>query len=174
MSSFKRKTTSIPKQPGISDTGARSPSLNTIVSTGIPSLDDILGGGLPLSCSLLILAPDHHSLYGELIQKYFIAQGLASGQKICVIGDNSKSMVEECMWIPEGASIPVTTPEDDTMIHDSDDKIKIAWRYEQMKKIQTSIIPPKPYVCFIRVDFVTFKLSDQTLQFFRSRFLQDL
>ena len=117
---------------------------------GIPSLDDILGGGLPLSCTLLVLAPDSHSSYGELVQKYFIAQGIACGQRMCVVDDDAKGFIEECMWIPGGSSLSATrsdaVEDEDEKISESDDKIKIAWRYEQMKKFQTTIQPSTSYV----------------------------
>lgn len=97
-----------------------------------------------MSCSLAVLAPDHHTAYGELVQKYFVAQGLASGQKVCIIHDEPLRFARECMWMPGSApSIPVqsnaTEDADDEMASQHDDKIKIAWRYEQMKKFQTTV-----------------------------------
>ncbi|KAJ7492898.1 PAXNEB-domain-containing protein [Mycena latifolia] len=120
--SFKRKT----------NRGSAPPA--TVVSTGVPSLDDILGGGLPLTCSLVLTAPDLHSQYAELVQKYFVAQGLASQQRVCVVG--SVPWVRECMWLPAGAA---TDPDEPAP---SDEKIKIAWRYEQMKQFQTTVASP--------------------------------
>ncbi|EGN94391.1 hypothetical protein SERLA73DRAFT_171391 [Serpula lacrymans var. lacrymans S7.3] len=143
MSSFKRKSAS--KQPSLAPGTRLSPSSPStiITSTGIPSLDDILGGGLPSSCSFITLAPDSHSAYGELVQKYFIAQGLATGQKICVIDDDAELLLRECMWMPGSpsahTSLTVAEDEDNEKTTDSGDKIKIAWRYEQMKKFQTTI-----------------------------------
>lgn len=116
-----------------------------ITSTGIPSLDDILGGGLPLTCSQVILAPDAHSAYGELVQKYFISQGLASGQDVCVIHDQPREFVEACMWLP-GGSAPVADDEPEEEPEGDDAKIKIAWRYEQMKKFQTTVTSSDQYV----------------------------
>ncbi|KAG1755089.1 PAXNEB-domain-containing protein [Suillus paluster] len=144
MSSFKRKT---PSGRATLPQGTRLSPFSTstvITSTGIPSLDDILGGGLPLSCSLAVLAPDHHSAYGELVQKYFVAQGLASGQKVCIIHDEPLRFARECIWMP--GSTPSTPAQsstaedaDDERASQHDDKIKIAWRYEQMKKFQTTV-----------------------------------
>ncbi|OAX44807.1 PAXNEB-domain-containing protein [Rhizopogon vinicolor AM-OR11-026] len=144
MSSFKRKT---PSGRATLPQGTRLSPFSTstvITSTGIPSLDDILGGGLPLSCSLAVLAPDHHTAYGELVQKYFVAQGLASGQKVFLIHNEPLRFAKECIWMPGSApSTPAqssaTEDADDEMASQHDDKIKIAWRYEQMKKFQTTV-----------------------------------
>ncbi|KAI0375352.1 PAXNEB-domain-containing protein [Pilatotrama ljubarskyi] len=151
MSAFKRRTTA--KQPPLPAGTRTSPgSTSTIItSTGIPSLDDILGGGLPLSCSLLVLAPDAHSAYGELVIKYFAAQGLACGQRVCVVDPRAESFLAECMWIP-GSSTPAqpqtsaasaqsiaADDEEDERASEHDTKIKIAWRYEQMKQFQTTV-----------------------------------
>lgn len=144
MSSFKRKTLSgratLPQGTRLSPFSTST----VITSTGIPSLDDILGGGLPLSCSLAVLAPDHHSAYGELVQKYFIAQGLASGQKVCIIHDEPLRFAREGIWM--AGSTPSTPAQastaedaDDERATQHEDKIRIAWRYEQMKKFQTTV-----------------------------------
>ncbi|KAJ7630667.1 PAXNEB-domain-containing protein [Roridomyces roridus] len=99
-------------------------------STGLSSLDDLLGGGIPPSCSVVYTAPDLHSEYGVLLQKYFVAQGLATGEKIYVVGSTAE-WVNECMWTPPNA----TTVEE----ADEADKLKIAWRYESMKQFETTV-----------------------------------
>lgn len=151
MSSFKRRSTKqnpIPKGTRV----LPGSSSNFITSTGIPSLDDILGGGLPLSCSQLILAPDNHSAYGELVQKYFVAQGLASGHDVCIVSERARDFLEECMWIPgvgnHVAAAPASAADDeeDESAKTHDAKIKIAWRYEQMKQFQTTMPSSNQYV----------------------------
>ncbi|PIL31614.1 hypothetical protein GSI_06316 [Ganoderma sinense ZZ0214-1] len=153
MSAFKRRTTS--KQPAPPPGTRPSPGspATIITSTGIPSLDDILGGGLPLSCSLLVLARDAYSAYGELVLKYYASQGLASGQCVCIVDARPDTFLAECMWTPESngtvpsghSGSPTPTPptsaedEEDERASDHDTKIKIAWRYEQMKQFQTTV-----------------------------------
>ncbi|KAL0950950.1 hypothetical protein HGRIS_007702 [Hohenbuehelia grisea] len=156
MSSFKRKTAS--KQT-LSPGTRPSPltPVTTITSTGIPSLDDVLGGGLPLSCSSLLLAPDSHSGYGDLVQKYFIAQGLSWGHRVCVVDDDAAALVSECMWMPNvnanttdpsTSAVPTVSTSlddaEDTAEQPSGEKIKIAWRYEQMKQFQTTVSSSSP------------------------------
>lgn len=139
MSSFKRRTSSkqVAHPPG---TRACPISISTILtSSGIPSLDDILGGGVPLSCSLAILAPDSQSAYGELVQKYFVAQGIANGHTVCVVREDALSFVAECMWSPTSRS---NHPMDEDDVVENGEKITIAWRYEQMKRFETTVTNP--------------------------------
>lgn len=154
MSSFKRKNSSNVSNP-IGTRAIPGPVSTFVTSTGVPSLDDILGGGLPLTCSLLVLASDLHTAYGELIQKYFISQGLASGQTVCVLDDDAQQFVSECMWMPgqgnqpqDVASSSNNQPDDeeDESAKNHDAKIKIAWRYEQMKQFQTTVSSASQYV----------------------------
>ena len=136
MSSFKRK-------PGAAPVGAGTrvsagSTLSAVTSTGISSLDDILGGGLPLSCSLVVAAPDVHSSYGELMQKYFAAQGLAGGQRVFVVAPEEARWVEDLMWMPNGVAVGADPdPEDEGAA--SGKKVTIAWRYEKMKQFQTTV-----------------------------------
>jgi len=151
MSTFKRKSSSI--TAGLQAGTRASPfsSSTVVTSSGIASLDDILGGGLSLSSSLLVTAPDTHSSYGELVQKYFISQGLASGQKVCVVDGEPGRFVSECMWHSNGIPMPsVNTGEDDkddSNETDHEAKVEIAWRYEHLKPFWTSASGSKLYVC---------------------------
>ena len=139
MSSFKRR---VPSRQVALPPGTRTCPISTstvLTSSGIPSLDDILGGGMPLSCSLTVLAPDPQSAYGELVQKYFIAQGIASGHTVCIVHEDALSFAKECMWMPASSSNgPTPTLDEDDAVQ-SEEKIKIAWRYEQMRKFETTV-----------------------------------
>ncbi|KAF9015350.1 Elongator complex protein 4 [Cyathus striatus] len=97
-----------------------------ITSTGIPSLDDIL-------------APDLNSSYGELVQKYFIAEGLVCGHNVCLIDQDPLDFVKDIMWLPKSTSLPMSSNNEGEPEHAVGDKIKIAWRYENMKQFQTTI-----------------------------------
>lgn len=130
MSSFKKAKTSSTQSRGTKL--SPNSSLTTTVSSGISSLDDILGGGIPLSCSFLVLAPDVHSAYGDLVQKYYISQGLVSEHELCIIGEHGLDFVRDCMWTGTG----VDQPEDRD--NPASEKIKIAWRYEKMGQFETT------------------------------------
>ena len=140
MSSFKRKN--IITTPKLSAGTKLSPANSSIIltSSGIPSLDDVLGGGIQLGTDILLLNPDVHSAHTDLLQKYFIAQGLSCGHKVHVFDvdlESLGSLVESCMWIPGTSAVPSTEEEE---IPSSDgDKVKIAWRYENMQKFRTTV-----------------------------------
>ena len=147
MSSFKRRQ---PAPQALQIRGTRLvPGSSSLlqISTGIPSLDDILGGGLPLGHVFLILAPDVHSAWGELLSRYFISQGLASDQAVCLVEDDPNAFLEGCMWLP-GTSRSnesknemehgITQVEEQEASH-KDEKVKIAWRYEKMEQFRTTV-----------------------------------
>jgi elongator complex protein 4 len=148
MSTFRRKDSARTVEPGLLAGTRTSPfsSSTILTSSGIASLDDILGGGLPLSCSLLVTAPDTHSAYGELVQKYFISQGLASGQKVCVIDEDPGRFVSECMWLSSGTLSRDAMTADDNGDDNENAKVEIAWRYEHLKQFQTTVSASKLYV----------------------------
>lgn len=148
MSSFKRRT---PSTAPLAPAGTRQNSATSSVremSTGIPSLDDILGGGQPLGSVLVVLSPDPHSAWGELVQRHWIAQGLAVGQGVVVVEgtqERGRDLVGGCMWVKEEDLGKDGALEDEKEGRDKDevgvegDKVKIAWRYEGMKRFETSV-----------------------------------
>ncbi|KAI6136793.1 PAXNEB-domain-containing protein [Pisolithus sp. B1] len=165
--SFKRR---IPSDHANSPPGTRiSPSSasTVLVSTGIPSLDDVLGGGLPLSCSSVILAPDNHSAYGELVQKYFVSQGIACGQQVCIVDDDGLFFARGCMWTSVGSSATssvVNNEEDDGRSAQSDERIKIAWRYEKMKMFQTTVPSGSSYDDYCHTFDLSSRIPESVIQ----------
>ncbi|KAL5495200.1 ELP4 [Sanghuangporus weigelae] len=137
-SSFKRKTESTPQT--LPNGIKQSPALSTVflTSSGIPSLDDVLGGGIQLGTSFLVLNPDPHSAHTDLLQKYFIAQGLASNQTVHVFDADARNLAKSCMWIPGATATSVTEDAEDGL-EAKDGKVKIAWRYEHMQKFKTTV-----------------------------------
>ncbi|KAG8785844.1 hypothetical protein FRB91_000696 [Serendipita sp. 411] len=142
MSTFKRRVQGNQIQPmrgTIPVSGA--PSLLQ-VSTGIPSLDDLLGGGLPLGQVLLVLAPDYHSSWGELVARYFIAQGLSSEHHLLVSDHKPSRLASGCMWYPTSRGQAMSESENQEIESNEqaqDDKVKIAWRYEQLRQFKTTV-----------------------------------
>jgi elongator complex protein 4 len=141
MSSFKRKNATTETQEFLKGTKS-SPALASLIltSSGIPSFDDVLGGGIQLATSVAVLNPDPHSAHTDLLQKYFIAQGIASGHLVHVFDPSGRSFVDSCMWTSVSDTIVKAGvgPEDEEAGED-DIKVKIAWRYEKMQKFKTTV-----------------------------------
>jgi len=144
MSSFKRR---VQAQQTVPIKGTQSilgaPSLLQ-VSTGVPSIDDLLGGGLPLGHVLLILSPDHNSAWGELVSHYFVAQGLSSQHNVLVCDPQADRFVASCMWYPgttklRAAGAGNDDTQDENAAEPFGNKVTIAWRYEQMKQFKTTV-----------------------------------
>ncbi|WVF66015.1 hypothetical protein IAT40_000753 [Kwoniella sp. CBS 6097] len=151
MPSFTRRvpSTTIPPPQGTHP----SPSLSSLhlLPTGLPSLDDLLGGGLPLGSILCVLAPDSQSAWGRLIERYWIAQALISGQSSVFVGGDEgdelgKEIVGGCMWVEKGRSGTGDGDEsqsegelDAAAEGEVSEAKKIAWRYEKMEKFKTTV-----------------------------------
>ncbi|GAA6007518.1 hypothetical protein JCM10207_006372 [Rhodosporidiobolus poonsookiae] len=143
MSSFRRTT----KQPSLPGTRP-SPSTGTpLLSTGLASLDDLLGGGLPLAASLLI-THDAPSSYADLLLRYWVAQGLEAGHEVAVVGCGAEGgpegVVKGLMGRDEreAALQQKEDRDDDEREGKEDEKMKIAFRYEGMKQHQTELAAP--------------------------------
>ncbi|EIW66528.1 hypothetical protein TREMEDRAFT_34882 [Tremella mesenterica DSM 1558] len=136
MPSFTRRIP--PSTPAPAGTHPSPSTSLPLISTGLPALDDLLGGGLPLSSILLVLSPDPHSSWGKLVSRYFLAQGLSTGQNVSVISgeEEGKELVKGCMWkVNEGSESEGEGIED----VDMGERGKIAWRYHSMNKFETTI-----------------------------------
>jgi len=94
-------------------------------STGIQSLDLLLGNGINLSSSLLIQELDRGE-YSPLFARHFISEGITHGHSVVCIGERVSS------WL---YSLPKPIEQNsDTQTH-NEDNLKIAWRYK--RKIQS-------------------------------------
>ncbi|KAI1317149.1 Elongator subunit elp4 [Mortierella claussenii] len=164
MSSFKKR---VPSAQASLPAGCRLSAYNgqVLISTGIPSLDDILGGGLPVG-TILLIQEDRQTSYGQLILKYFLRQGIVAGDKCVVVsGDEPpETIVRSLMGIAgEESSLSqvqqgVDNRDDDEVRvrrrvqkagstdnqgrddEDSEeDRLKIAWRYSGLKKFESGV-----------------------------------
>lgn len=139
MSSFKRRVTAVPIP------GTRPSPYNSLplLSTGLSSLDDLLGGGLPLS-STLLLESDAYTSYADLLLKFWIAQGLECKQDVLVVGSGLEGgpgeIVRSLMGVEGGAL--AESEEEDEGVKAAGEKLKIAFRYEGMKQHAVGVPPP--------------------------------
>lgn len=140
MSSFRRRvaTTVLP--------GTRPSPYNslTLLSSGLSSLDDLLGGGVPLSSSLLIQA-DSHTSYAELLLKFWIAQGLECKQDVVVVAsglEGGPEAIASSLMEVDGGQVVGDEEDDEEAVKARDEKMKIAFRYEGMKQHAVTIAAP--------------------------------
>ncbi|KAG0163994.1 Elongator subunit elp4 [Apophysomyces sp. BC1015] len=143
--SFKRRN--VDQQPKLPP-GSRLSAYNgqLLISTGVPSLDDILGGGLPVG-TVLLVKEDRATTYAQLLLKYFLAQGIASGHHCALTSrdDDPEELLRSLMWLAT-----TSEPEDDDdgeaakAARSDNDRMKIAWRYSQLKKFGTGVRTPSP------------------------------
>lgn len=134
-----------------------------LLSSGVASLDDILGGGVPAG-SILLLEEDADTSYAKLLLRYWVAQGLVSGHRVCLVSSSLDATPEAIIAkLPHaeddsGAktnagkirSSSSTRSDDDDEGDNADDatdaalaeaaqNMKIAFRYQGLKKFQTSV-----------------------------------
>ncbi|KAM5222467.1 elongator complex protein 4 isoform 1-T1 [Hipposideros larvatus] len=110
-----------------------------LVSTGLPALDQLLGGGLAVG-TVLLIEEDKYNIYSPLLFKYFLAEGIINRHTLLVasakedpadiiqelpaplLDDNCKKKFDEDVYNHK-------TPE-------SNIKMKIAWRYQLLPKME--------------------------------------
>ena len=127
-SRFQKKTA--PKLPSIPGTKPSLFNFQLLTSSGVPGLDQLFGGGLPLGTLLLLedLPIEHEENietgqnYSSLLCQYFLSEGVVHGHKLYL------SQVP-----PGGMQLPAIVQNEEKSGDQSqgaDEKMKIAWRYE--------------------------------------------
>ncbi|CDS09138.1 hypothetical protein LRAMOSA10498 [Lichtheimia ramosa] len=148
MSFRKRNADQQPKLPPGSRLSAYNGAL--LISTGVPSLDDILGGGLPVG-TVLLIKEDRATTYAQLLLKYFMAQGIASGHQCALasLDEDANELLRNLMWLAT-SDTDVDDHEEGSKLaggrnaRTGDDRLKIAWRYAHLKKFETSVRTASP------------------------------
>jgi len=122
-----------------------------LVSTGIPSLDNVIGGGLAVG-TLLIVEEDTFGGYAKLMLKYFIAEGIVSKQGVylCSKQESHQQILQELpdpiLMIDRKSTESSATsqqpasqkPSKENSDDSGNEKMKIAWRYQNKPKVHTS------------------------------------
>ncbi|KAI8913934.1 Elongator complex protein 4 [Powellomyces hirtus] len=153
MSSFKRRTPSAQTLPS---TRISAHNSTVLTSTGVPSVDELLGGGLPLHTSLLI-HEDRFTGYAKLLLSYYLAQGIASSNAVCLATaeEEPEAVVRSLMGVVEGKVPSEMKEEEDEdistgavgggiggrrmgAVREEEDRMRIAWRYQGLPKFNTA------------------------------------
>lgn len=118
--SFRKKKANVSHIPG---TKISFHNAQLLASTGVPSLDVFLGGGLAVGTAILIEEDSFH-IYSNLLLKYFIAEGVTNGHSLFLAsGDVPPEKILQELPAPASSDKKNFSPS-------SEDELKIAWRYQ--------------------------------------------
>ncbi|KAM6274351.1 elongator complex protein 4 isoform 2-T2 [Porphyrio hochstetteri] len=127
--SFQRKAAACSRLAAVVGTRPSVRHGQLLLSSGLPSLDSVL-------------EEDKYSLYSSLLFKYFLAEGVVCGHELFVASakehpDNilkelPAPLLDDTHRNDVGEEATVVNPED------VQDSMKIAWRYQNLPKMETS------------------------------------
>ncbi|XP_049574388.1 elongator complex protein 4 [Syngnathus scovelli] len=112
-----------------------------LVSTGVTSLDYLLGGGLAVG-TVLLIEEDRYDSYSRMILKYFLAEGVVCQHQLFLAAaqDHPNDIFQE-LPDPILDDVVMHKPADPPRLscdpQDSFDAMKIAWRYQNLPKVQS-------------------------------------
>ncbi|ESN92260.1 hypothetical protein HELRODRAFT_89732 [Helobdella robusta] len=122
----------IAKLNEIKGTKASLTNKQLLVSTGVPTFDAVLGGGLAVG-TVLLIEEDDGAVYSSLLTKYFLAEGVASNHELFVanLDHDPQYFINALPGIFDTTAI--RNDKLPTQKKESDDELKIAWRYKNMR-----------------------------------------
>ncbi|XP_004683013.1 PREDICTED: elongator complex protein 4 [Condylura cristata] len=125
----------------VSIAGTR-PSLRNgqlLVSTGLPALDQLLGGGLAVG-TVLLIEEDKYNIYSPLLFKYFLTEGIISGHTLLVASakEDPADILQElpAPLLDDNCEKEFDEDVDNHRTPESNIKMKIAWRYQLQPKME--------------------------------------
>lgn len=105
----------------------------TVLSWGIPTIDHILGGGLPVG-GLLLVEEDACATYSKQLLKYFVAEGIELKHAIYFACGENGSL----KWLQElPRAVHSTSQTGVQSSSEGDGDLKIAFRYDHLPKLQS-------------------------------------
>ncbi|UJR15405.1 hypothetical protein I4U23_002352 [Adineta vaga] len=127
---FKKKVSSTPNVRLPTGTRLNSNGNLLITSTGVSSLDTFIGGGLPIG-SLLLIYEDKNFNLSDSILRCYLSEGIYNKQDLCVAALRT-DLTENLPTKEENIS------SSDTRTDEENEKMKIAWRYENLSTIDSA------------------------------------
>lgn len=114
-----------------------------LISTGIPSLDNFIGGGLAVG-TVFLVEEDVYGSYSRTMLKYFLAEAVVTKQSIFLSSadESTEKLIKE---LPATINQETQSASHNTsgkashepsVAEDQNEKMKIAWRYQNQKKVQ--------------------------------------
>ncbi|CAG7834591.1 unnamed protein product [Allacma fusca] len=125
----RKESTNISRGPRIPGVLPSSRFGEQVVSTGIPSLDSYIGGGIPIG-SICLLKDTYPCRYGDLVLKCFLAEGAVYNHDLYVASDkvSPKIFGDELPALKKKAG-GNSEEQNEGNVNLNDHSLKIAWRY---------------------------------------------
>ncbi|XP_076626191.1 elongator complex protein 4 isoform X2 [Colletes latitarsis] len=112
-----------------------------LISTGIPSLDHIIGGGLPIG-SLFLIEEDRYGIYARVMLKYFMAEGVVTSQPLLVGSKDTTQALLRYSYAVAVITVPVDCLDNsDAVIQRIEHLSDIAIRLESFMGTQREVNP---------------------------------
>ncbi|XP_074855085.1 elongator complex protein 4 isoform X2 [Carettochelys insculpta] len=150
--SFQRKVPTSSRLAAIAGTRPSVRHGQLLLSSGLPSLDGVLGGGLAVG-TLLLIEEDKYGIYSNLFLKYFLAEGIVCGHDLFVA-----SAKEDPADILKEVPAPLfddahknQLDEEESAIKSKPESMNIAWRYQNLPKMEVSPGTSAPFGHFYDV-----------------------
>ncbi|XP_056115169.1 elongator complex protein 4 [Rhinichthys klamathensis goyatoka] len=138
--SFQKKTRS--KLVSIPGTRPSVQNGQLLLSSGVSSLDYVIGGGLAVG-TLLLVEEDRYDSYSRMLLKYFLAEGVVCGHELFLASarDHPDEIMQELPSpiMDEFASLKTNEGQPQPSDPENPDTMKIAWRYQNQPRVQTAL-----------------------------------
>ncbi|XP_026122458.1 elongator complex protein 4 [Carassius auratus] len=139
--SFQKKTHS--KLVSIPGTRPSVQNGQLLVSSGVSSLDYVIGGGLAVG-TLLLVEEDRFDSYSRMLLKYFLAEGVVCGHELFLASarDHPDEIMQELPSpiVDDVAGIKMSEGQSQPSDPENPDTMKIAWRYQNQPRVQTALV----------------------------------
>lgn len=108
-----------------------------LISSGVPSLDTLLGGGVAVG-TVVLVEEDNYGCYAKTLVKCFLAEGVTSGHTIFLAtADVDPEDIWKNLPCPLGELIEKSPSKDEVQSASGDNSMKIAWRYQNVPQVQS-------------------------------------